>query len=226
MSRKLHYAWIILALSFTGVLASQGLRYSFGAFMEPWQIDFSVSRGMVSAISFTSFVVFAISQPLIGKFIDRFGIKKIFVWSTLLLGITTILTSFATAIWQMFVLYGIISSLGFGGASGVTASMAVAKWFKKKQGLALGLVEAGFGAGQMVIVSSSLLLIDHSGWRITVLYLGSFFLFIIAPLLALFLKSSPFEAGLKAFGEERHVTQNDNPLYKFLITNCPLIAFL
>ncbi|MGV3466080.1 MAG: hypothetical protein ACO1OT_12405 [Heyndrickxia sp.] len=66
--------------------------------MEPWQKDFSVSRGMVSAISFTSFIVFAISQPLIVQCIDRFGIKKMFVWSSLiaaavLLGLASLLSA-------------------------------------------------------------------------------------------------------------------------------------
>jgi MFS family permease len=198
--RKVHYGWIILAVSFIGVLAAQGIRYSFGAFMHPWEIEFSASRGLVSAISFVSFAVFAISQPVIGKFIDQFGVKRIFVVSIILLGVTTLLSFYATAIWQLFLLYGIISSLGFGGASGVTASLAVTKWFHEKQGLALGLVEAGFGAGQMVIVSSSLFFIEQFGWRITVLILGGFLLLIIFPILAIFLKSDPGELGMQPFG--------------------------
>jgi MFS family permease len=192
----------VLAVSFIGVLAAQGLRYAFGAFMTPWENEFSVSRGVVSAISFISFIVFAISQPIIGKLIDQYGVKKIFVYSTIILGTATILTYFATSIWEMFLLYGIISSLGFGGASGVTASLAVTRWFHKKQGLALGLVEAGFGAGQMVMVSSSLFLIHEYGWKMTVLFLGGFLLFIVSPILALFLKSDPSEIGLSALGAE------------------------
>lgn len=202
MFRKIHYGWVILAVSFIGVLAAQGIRYSFGAFMEPWEHEFSASRGAVSAISLISFLVFAISQPIIGKWIDKYGVKRIFVYSIVLLGITTVLTFFATSIWQLCILYGVISSLGFGGASGVTASIAVTKWFHQKRGLALGLVEAGFGAGQMVMVSSSLYLITIFGWKHTVLFLGGFLLFIVFPLLALFLKSEPSELGMKALGDE------------------------
>jgi sugar phosphate permease len=203
LKKKLHYGWIILAVSFIGVLAAQGLRYSFGAFMHPWEMEFSASRGMVSAISFISFVVFAISQPIIGKFIDQFGVKRIFVVSIILLGFTTLLSYYATAIWQLFLLYGIISSLGFGGASGVTASLAVTKWFHKKQGLALGLVEAGFGAGQMLVVSSSLFLIEKFGWRMTDLILGAILLLFIFPILAIFLKSDPADLGMQPFGLEK-----------------------
>lgn len=177
--------------------------------MSPWEQDFFASRGTVSAISLVSFIVFALSQPVIGKCIDKFGVKRIFVYSIMLLGISTILTFFANSIWQLFLLYGIISSLGFGGASGVTASLAVTKWFHKKQGLALGLVEAGFGAGQMVIVSSSLYLIEVLGWKWTVMVLGGFLLLVVYPLLALFLKSTPEEIGLKPLGfvESQEVQQ-------------------
>jgi sugar phosphate permease len=207
LKKKLHYGWIILAVSFIGVLAAQGLRYSFGAFMHPWEVEFSASRGMVSAISFISFTVFAVSQPIIGKFIDQFGVKRIFVVSIILLGVTTLLSFYATAIWQLFLLYGIISSLGFGGASGVTASLAVTKWFHTKQGLALGLVEAGFGAGQMVVVSSSLFLIEKLGWRITDLILGGILLLFIFPILAIFLKSDPTDIGMQPFGQDNNPTE-------------------
>lgn len=220
LKKKIHYSWIILAVSFIGVLAAQGLRYSFGAFMHPWELEFSASRGMVSAISFISFAVFAISQPIIGKFIDQFGVKRIFVVSIILLGITTILCYFATAIWQLFLLYGIISSLGFGGASGVTASLAVTKWFHQKQGLALGLVEAGFGAGQMLVVSSSLFLIEKFGWRITDFILGGCLLLFIFPILAIFLKSDPADLGVQPFGFETKTA--DEPVHKIEKSKLPM----
>ncbi|WP_326998761.1 MFS transporter [Cohnella kolymensis] len=206
--RRIHYAWVILAVSFIGVLAAQGVRYSFGAFMDPWEQDFASSRGTVSAVSFLSFIVFALSQPIVGKLIDRFGIKLIFLVSMIILGAATILSFFATTIWQLFFLYGIISSLGFGGASGVTATVAVTKWFHKRQGLALGIVEAGFGAGQMLLVPSSLLLISQFGWRITVLLLGGFLIVIVCPILAFFLKSEPSKIGIKAWGQE---AEGDKP---------------
>lgn len=210
VKKSFHYSWVILIVAFIGVMAAQGLRYSFGAFMVPWEDDFSATRGTISAISFVSFLVFAISQPIIGKLIDQYGIKKIFMYSIILLGFSTILTYFATSTWMLFLLFGVISPLGFGGASGVTASMAVTKWFHKKQGLALGLVEAGFGAGQMVMVSSSLLLIDQFGWKVTVLLLGGFLLFIIFPIIAIFLVSNPSDKGLKALGADEELPNETN----------------
>ncbi|OCA80983.1 MFS transporter [Bacillus sp. FJAT-27225] len=200
MKRSVHYAWVILGVSFFGVLASQGVRFSFGAFMESWEEFFLATRGTISAVSFLSFIVFAVAQPLAGKMIDQYGVRIVFVVSTAIVGIGTLLTYFATSIWQLFLLYGVISSAGFGGASGVTATVAVTKWFTAKRGLALGLVEAGFGAGQMVIVTSSIFLIELYGWQSTVIILGLFLLLVVCPILGLLLKSEPGDAGYEPLG--------------------------
>ncbi|NUK28816.1 MFS transporter [Parageobacillus sp. VR-IP] len=101
--------------------------------MEPWEEYFSTTGGTISAISFVSFLVFAVSQPIVGKLIDKIGVKKIFVLSTFIVGMVTILSFYATSVWQLFILYGIVAPLGFGGASGVTASVVVTKWFSKKR---------------------------------------------------------------------------------------------
>ncbi|AZV43243.1 MFS transporter [Peribacillus asahii] len=200
----IHYAWIILAVTFIGILAAQGVRYTYGAFMEPWETTFTTNRTTTSAISFISFIVFAIFQPIVGKMIDQYGIKRVFYMSTLIIGFAVLLSFFATELWQMFILYGIVASIGFGGASGVTATVAVTTWFQKKRGLALGINEAGFGAGQMIIVPSSLLLIDAVGWRWTVCIIGLFLICIVSPLLAWLLKSDPFKAGMEPFGYEKN----------------------
>ena len=58
---------------------------------------------------------------------------------------------------QLFILYGIIVSLGVGGASNVASTVIVTNWFNEKRGLAFGIMEAGFGAGQMLLVPGSLM---------------------------------------------------------------------
>ncbi|RAL26391.1 MFS transporter [Thermoflavimicrobium daqui] len=207
--RKVHYAWIVLTVSFIGVLAAQGVRLSFGAFIEPWEKEFSVSRGTISVISFVSYIIFGISQPLIGKLIDRFGIRKIFIYSMFIVGVSTIGSFFATSVWQLLIIYGIVASLGFGGASGLTASVAITKWFHTKRGFALGLVEAGFGAGQMILVPSSILLIDIIGWKYTVMSLGIFLLLVITPILLFLLRDEPSKMGLKALGQQEIEEKGD-----------------
>ena len=198
---KIHYAWIILLLVFIALLSSQGVRLSFGAFITPWEEEFSASRSVISLVAFISYIVFAISQPYVGKLVDTYGIRTIFTVSSLIIGISMILTFFVTAPWQLMILYGIIASIGFGGSSNVVGSIAIANWFTKKKGLALGLMSAGTAAGQLLVVPLSLLLNEQFGWNTTVLILGAFLTFIIAPLVYIFIRTYPTQKGIRAYGD-------------------------
>lgn len=198
---NIHYAWVILFLSFFGLLAAQGVRLSFGAFIQPFEKSFSLDRGTISLISTLSFVIYGISQPISGKIIDKFGVRKVMSFSAFFIGINILLIHFATEAWQVFILYGILASIGFGGLSNVATTVIISDWFNDKRGLAFGIMEAGGGAGQMLIVPASLALINNSGWRNTVVYTGGFLIFIVFPILLKFLKNHPSEKGLKAIGE-------------------------
>ncbi|USK45265.1 MFS transporter [Cytobacillus oceanisediminis] len=197
---KVHYAWIILILTFLALLAAQGVRLSFGAFMAPWEHEFSANRSVISFIAFVSYIVFAISQPYVGRLIDKYGIRYILSCSILVIGFSTLLTFFTTNAVQLIIIYGVIASVGFGGASNVAGTMAVATWFADKKGMAMGLMSAGTAAGQLILVPLSLFLIDQLGWKTTVLVLGCFLIVFIFPLLLLFIRSNPADLHIEAYG--------------------------
>ena len=116
------YAWMILAILFLGLLGSFGARASFGAYITPWEHDFSVDRTVVTSISMLSFIVYAFAQPLAGKLNDHFGGRTVTSVSMLLIGGCLLLSSQATHIWQLFIYYGVGFSLGIAGCSNVTAA--------------------------------------------------------------------------------------------------------
>ena len=197
-----HYAWVVLGLCFVTLLAAQGVRFSFGAFVTPWEDDFGVSRGAVTSISFVSFLLYGLTQPLVGRLADAWGAKRLLLVGVLLVGISILLTFLAQNAWQLMALYGVLATLGFSATSPVVASVAITRWFQAKRGLAFGLIEAGAATGQLVLVPGSLLLIEWLGWRQTSLLLGLGLCLVVLPLLALFLSSSPSAKGLEAFGDK------------------------
>ncbi|AYV66112.1 MFS transporter [Niallia circulans] len=217
MKRTFHYAWIIVFVTFLTFLAVQGVRLSFGAFVEPWETEFSMNRGTISLISTLSFVIYGLSQPLIGRLVDKLGARLILSFSTFLVGISIFLTAFVTHPWQLFFLYGIMVSLGVGGASNVAATVVVTNWFNEKRGLAFGIMEAGFGAGQMLLVPGSLLLIHLLNWKMTVVILGAFLVLFVFPIVLLFLRNHPKEKGLVPIGGE--IAEDDSVPKKTLDTN-------
>ncbi|MDR0142582.1 MULTISPECIES: MFS transporter [Bacillus] len=200
MRIKYHYAWIIVFVTFFTFLAVQGARLSFGAFVEPWEKDFSMNRGTISLISTLSFIIYGISQPIIGRLVDKLGPRMILSFSTFVVGVSFVLTSFVNHPWQLFILYGIVISVGVGGASNVAATVVVTNWFNEKRGLAFGIMEAGFGAGQMLLVPGSLILIQWFNWKLTVVILGLLLMVIVFPVILLFLRNHPVEMGLSPMG--------------------------
>lgn len=198
--KRLHYAWIIVSVTFLILLAVQGVRLSFGAFVEPWEQQFSMDRGTISLISTLSFIVYGLSQPVIGRLVDKWGARAVLSWSTLLTGVSIFLTYFVTSPWQLFLLYGLGVSLGVGGASNVAASVLVVNWFSKKRGLAFGIMEAGFGAGQMLLVPGSLMLIHWFSWKLTVVVLGLLLIVIVFPAALLMLRNNPSEKNAEPIG--------------------------
>ncbi|MEK4906986.1 MFS transporter [Niallia sp. FSL M8-0099] len=220
MQRTFHYAWIIVFVTFLTFLAVQGVRLSFGAFVEPWETDFSMDRGTISLISTLSFVIYGLSQPLIGRLVDKWGARLILSFSTFLVGISIFLTAFVTHPWQLFFLYGIMVSLGVGGASNVAATVVITNWFNEKRGLAFGIMEAGFGAGQMLLVPGSLLLIHLLNWKMTVVILGVFLVLFVFPIVLLFLRNHPREKGVVPIGGE--IAEDDTVPKKTLDTNASI----
>lgn len=200
MPRRRHYAWTVLALCFFAILCAQGVRLSFGAFVRPWEETFSASRGSIALIGSLSFLVYGGSQPFVGRAVDRFGIRRTLAISTLVVAAGLALSAAAQSTWQLALSYGVVASLGFGGASGVAASVAVTYWFTTRRGLAFALVEAGFGAGQLLLVPTALFVVAAAGWRATLLGGAALLAAVVAPVLWRRLRDRPEDVGLEPIG--------------------------
>lgn len=194
------YGWIITALGFLALIASMGVRTSFGAFVAPWEIDFAVSRSNISLVSALGLVVYGICMPVAGNMADKYGARMVFSWSMILMGVSLIFLYFAQNIWMLYFLYGITASIGFAGASNVTASVAVVQWFKEKRGFVLGFMVAGMAAGQMLLVPVSIYLINMYDWRMTVLIYGLVYLILLTPVFFCFFRNRPADIGVKPYG--------------------------
>lgn len=199
------YGWIVLSFGFLALFATLGIRNSFGAYVTIWEDTFVVSRTMVATISTLSLVVYGLGQPFAGRLIDRWGGRLVISISLALVGIALMLSAFATSFWQLLFLYGLVASLGFSGASNTTVTALVSRWFEKNRGRALGIVMAGISAGPLLLVPVTFFLIDLINWRWTLFSLGVAIGLVLAPLSYLFIRSTPEEKGLLAYGQ----TQED-----------------
>jgi len=78
----------------------------------------------------------------------------------------------------------------------VPYGVVVSRWFDRRRGLALALMQAGMGAGAVVIPLVVQLLIAAFGWRPAFMIMGGAILIIPMPIVGLFLKETPGQIGL------------------------------
>nr|BBH87448.1 putative MFS-type transporter YbfB [Thermosporothrix sp. COM3] len=197
----IHYAWILLFLCFLGLLMVQGVRLSFGAFVQPWERSFATNRETISLISMVSFVFYGLSQPLVGRLADLYGLRIVFPAGVFLVGGSLIATTFASSPLHLVLLFGGMGSIGFGATSYVAVSAAITRWFHTRRGIAFGVMEAGVSAGQLVLVPVALFAVTTWGWQRFLFWVGLLLCLIVCPLLYFCLRSSPAEIGMRPYGE-------------------------
>jgi MFS transporter, OFA family, oxalate/formate antiporter len=140
--------------------------------------------------------VFAITMPLMGKYIEKYGPKKICTVGGVLVGLGWFMASYATSPLMLDILYGIIGGVGVGVAYNCPITVS-GRWFPDRRGLAVGLTVLGFGFSSALIGPISLYLRTTYGILTAMKIFGIGFLIIIVALAQL-LKFPP--AGWKPAG--------------------------
>jgi len=185
--------WIALGLSFLILFASLGIRMSFGAYVTAWELSFGASRSQVSLVSSVSLIVYGLGMPVVGRLVDRYGARLVFTCSAALMGLGLAAASFARSMEHLLWLYSVVASLGFCGASSVTASVALINWFPRNRALAVGASSCGIAAGGMFLAPLTIYLIHQLGWRQTLLLLGLTCLFLLTAVMWVFFHDAPAE---------------------------------
>jgi OFA family oxalate/formate antiporter-like MFS transporter len=171
MFKNLYYGWwVVLACFIINLYVGGIIYFSFTAFFEPIQQEFGWSYTQISLATSLRGLEMGIFAPIVGFLVDRFGSRKLLLGGTIVIGIGLLILSLTQSL-LMFYLCFLFIALGAGGCTSVVTMTAVAIWFNKNVGLALGIMASGFGAGGL-IVPLIVFLIDESGWRITLVILG------------------------------------------------------
>lgn len=193
------YAWLIVAVCTVVVFLVSGARSAFTVFIAPMEQDLGWGRASVSAVTALNLVVYGATQPLAGKLTGIFGAKKVLVGGTLLVAVGFGGLSRVSSLWYLSVFYGVIFGIGISFASLVPTAVLVARWHRRKQGMAQGVVTAARPAGQTVFVPIAAALIVVLGWRATYLVVG-IAMVVSVPLVLWLVRERPEDQGAGALG--------------------------
>jgi MFS family permease len=197
------YGWWIVLASVVGLLLSIApvVTFTLGVFLKPLSQEFNWNRAEISFAYTLCTLAGSAALPILGRVVDRYGVRTVVVPSLLLFGACLISLYFLSAhLWHLYAVYLAIG-LASSGSTPLPYARVISQWFDKRRGLALGLAMAGVGLGSFVMPSLAHTLVTARGWRTAYVCLGFLVIVIAVPTVGLLLKETPELLGLRPDGE-------------------------
>lgn len=199
---KIHHAWWIVVSCCALIVATNGLILQTpGIFMKPVSSELNIGIAELSLW----ITIFNITQFIFVKFagniLNKFNIRIVTTIGMLGVTLGLVVMSFAKSVVYFYVAGLMIGVFGCF-VMLITPAFLVSNWFKKKAGLALGII---FSCGSVAAAIVSPLItsfMNHSGWRLTYIVLAIIAALITLPFTLFVIRKEPGEMGLKPYGDE------------------------
>jgi len=169
--RKGFYGWwVVFACFLIAFYVGGTIIYGFTAFFEPIAEETGWSYTQISIAASLRGLEMGAFAPISGFLVDRFGPRRLVFCGTLIIGFGLLLLSQVNS---LIMFYGafILLALGVSACSSTVLMTAVASWFERNIGKALGIMTCGFGVSG-ILVLFIVRLIDLYQWRTTLIILG------------------------------------------------------
>ena len=201
LSSKIHYGWVIIGILAAVRIVANAIGMAAGIMVAPLNDpngDFGWSMGTIGAGLATFFMVGAIFSPIAGWLADRYGVRNTMLACAFLFAGSMILLGFVTALWQFFLVFGVLLAAAEAIAM-VPMISAINGWFKRRLGLAVGILWAAGGIGSAALAPIVGYLLENVGWERTFWYIGiagGGLILVLVP----FFRNRPLDMGIKPYG--------------------------
>lgn len=203
---RIFYGWYIVAVAAIAGASAGVLGYSFGLFFDPMRDSLGWSRTSISWALAIRSAVNMLTGPIYGPIVDRkHGALILMAGGGVVLGVSMMLTSAMTELWQFYLLIGVAYGLAMGAeGSQIVAPVVISKWFIRRRGRAIAIVTLGPNVGNIIFIPLAAFIILNFGWREAWFVSGLFALLMVSPLSALFVRRTPEDIGLLPDGDTHH----------------------
>src|SRR5690348_5237249 len=188
--RRIHYAWVIAAVTFIALMGAAGFRATPGVLIVPLQNEFGWNRAIISIAVSINLILFGLMGPFAAALMDRFGLRIVTVGALLTVATGALLTTVMSSPWQLYLLWGVVVGLGTGCMASVLAATVAGRWFVQRRGLVLGALTAAGATGQLIFLPGLGWLAQNSGWRYAAIAVAAAAVAVV-PIVAIFLRNRP-----------------------------------
>ena len=200
LGTRMFYGWLVVIAGFGMFMLGGGLlMHAFGTYVKLLEADFGWSRTQLSIAFSMQRIESGFLGPIQGWMVDRYGPRAVMVIGMLLFGGGFIAFSQVDSLLWFYVVF-IVMATGQSFGSMMSLSAALVSFFRRRRGLALGIVGTGMATGGLVqpIVVAGL---EAWGWR-TMAVVSGLIIFAVGLPLAGLVRHRPQELGLLPDGDE------------------------
>lgn len=172
------------------------LVFALGSFVAPLQASFGWSKPEIMLAATIVSLMIVVVSPLQGWLIDRYGTRPVMLWSASFFAVgICLLSALPNRLWVFYLAYTILPVVAVG-LWPVGYLRAVATWFTRRLGLALGITNSGIGIGAALLPLLATWIMTHGGnWRTALLTFG-IIVALTVPLNAFLLHEAPVRANV------------------------------
>lgn len=210
----IYYGWAIVFAAFVAFGIVFGtITYSFTIFVNPIATAFDATPTAVLLAFTLTNIGTGVLGVYAGRVLMRYRIRIGMMIGLLAMSAGFLCLSFATALWQIYVIYGLMLAFGAVIVAPLGASALVTNWFTASRGRALTLATLGTSFGQLLLPRLAAMVIDRHGWQAA--YQAFALAILLAmPLIYVLVVDRPEDRGLQPYGgqAEKTVTPTGNAL--------------
>jgi MFS family permease len=198
---NIHYAWVMVAVTFVTTLISAGTVGAPGVFIVPLQQEFGWTTAEISSALSIRFILFGLMAPFAAALLNRYGLRNMSLSALLIVVSALVISLGMTKVWQLMLLWGVVIGIGTGMTALVLGATIAARWFSARRGLVVGILTAAVATGQLVFLPLLAAMTERFGWRLA-LGVVCVMLVIAAFAVLLLMRDRPSDVGLRPFGDE------------------------
>ena len=161
------YGWNIVAMTFFIQFLVMGSGYYiFGVLLKPLSETLDASRFIVSLALTGQIVMSALLGPWLGRAVGERSVRGLMTAGILVMAVGLAGVSLAATIWQFYIAFMLLVSVGFALAGPVPNSALIANWFSRKRGSAMGISQFGVTLSGALLIPLFTWLMLTFDWRI------------------------------------------------------------